>query len=409
MKTSLRSFSLLTLICAAAVAACSSTDNGVTVPSAGADASVPTNTDGSVVIDAGASQDGPVDSGATRPAPVFLPTSAYLTWFTLDAAFPFGVTQVHETNRVIEGASWGAHGGPLSNAFSGDSPQALRWVLPASATAAATMSAQTATTSSLPAKFFWGADGLRDMVGVAAGLHSYSTSAAAFAGEALMYSASFSMVTSRAFVNGYYSGVGVTDGNKTALVYAGLSPLSASTSATQANGLYVAPICDGKLIGAAGCGGPALVLAWTGASGPVVRDAMGNVFVAASVSNASPVTDKIYGLTLSEVIARAPVAASVVAELRTGGTGGIVALAPESASKFGWLLGASFTPGAPIYGYPYTLSAGQIAEAGTPTAAAVSPSSSVQGVGMFSDPEGDLWLAVNVGSKGYFVELRRKP
>ena len=366
--------------------------------------------DSAVRVDASNPSDGaaPTDAGSTRPSPTFLANADYAAWLSIDAAWPFGVTQIHEAPTSLDLVSWGAHGGPLSNGLDGNTPQVFRWTLPASATGLAASTSLTAVNSGMPAKFFWGVDGVRDLSGLSASLHSYSTSADAFAGEALLYSAPFSGVTARAFVNGYYSGASVSDGTKSVLAYSGLSALSATANTTMKNGLYAAPLCQSKLVGVAGCQAPALLFGWAGASGPVVSDALGNVFVAASVSDADPVTDKVYALSRSKVIAASAATASVVAELSTGGTNALVALAPEG-SNVGWVLGQNFTPGSALYASSYSIGADAITASGTSVPKAITPTNLVEGVGMFSDPEGDLWLAVNLSAKSYFIELRRKP
>ena len=124
MKISLHFCGLLVLASTASViAACSTKVTGELPSVLFDDANANPVNDASLQTDAGASLDG----AASGPAPAFLPASSYADWFSIDAAFPYDVTQVHGTDRALEGTSWGSHGGPLSNALSGNQPQALRY------------------------------------------------------------------------------------------------------------------------------------------------------------------------------------------------------------------------------------------------------------------------------------------
>lgn len=355
----------------------------------------------------------PVDA-APRPAPVFLDPSVHADWFSMDAAFPYAVTRVHAVPVNLSAPSWGQHGGPLSNELNADGKAiGVRWTLPQEPVGAP-LSAPVflAPKTGFPDKFFWGVDGLRDTPFGLLSVHSYSTSAAAFAGEVLFYAPGTteeSVVAARAHVNAYYSGVGVSSGTKNALVYAGFSPVSASPSSVNESGMYVAPICDMKLVGVAGCAAPAKLFGWKGASGPVAADALGHVFVAASESPKEGVSDVLYGLTRDAAMAGVSLDAPAhLAETNFQGTASLAALAPEGAAK-GWLLGQSFAAGAPVYAVPYQMSGTELSAAGPVLGSAIVLKSTAKSIVPFSDADGDLWLAVNVGIKGYFVELRRKP
>ena len=388
-------------------AACSSDDDAKpnTQPANNDAAASDANAPDAEQPDAGACEPMP-NADLVREAPVFLADSSYKTLFTLGNDFPFGVTQVHAAAGSTYSSRWGRHGGPLASGFDNDgNPTAVRWTIPSSPTAAATMVALPIAREQMPSKFFWGNDGMIDLPFGNVALHSYSTSATAFAGEALLYNADYTAVVARAHVNGYYAGAGLTDGCKNVIAYAGLSPLAAAASTTQENGLYAAEVCAGALLGATGCKAPAKLFAWTGASGPVTTDAHGNVFVAASVS-APTAGDVGYGFTRAQMVAGVPAMPATLGSQPGGGTAALAAVAPTSTSD-GWLLGLDFSESAALYAYGYQDKTGAIV-AGAKVSAAISPAKG-QTIQPFTDAEGDLWLAVSHGASASFVELRRKP
>lgn len=350
------------------------------------------------------------DAGpTTRPAPVFLADADYTDLITIDAKFPYGVTQRHEADADIASSKWGSHGGPMVTlgiyGGPGD-PTVVTWTLPADAKGAATSKEKPfKKANSLPADFSYGADGMVDLPFGSLSLLDYTEPGSPYPGEALIYDEVFQTVKSRAKTNGFYSGAGLADGNNGLLVYTALSPLAAQASTTNDNGLYVTGICAGEFF-STGCAASRKLFGWKGNSGPVVTDIHGNVFVGASLS-AGTTSDAIYGLGKKEVTGGAATTARALAEVDSTGTATLTALAPEGSAN-GWLLALGYAENAAIYAAPYT-EKGDAVEKGTALVdKAITRATGIDSLSVFSDAEGDLWLAVVKGDKGTFLELRRK-
>jgi hypothetical protein len=337
--------------------------------------------------------------------PTFLDASTYADVFTIDAHFPFGVVGRHTADIDIPGSHWGRHGGPMvtSGVYAQTGTPAIhKWTIPSNATAAATVADTTFTPASgIPSMLFYGADGMLDLFG-GVSLLDYSAGGPPFTGEALLYNAAYDTVGSRAYANGFYSGAGVTDGTKDVLVYSGLSPVTAAKSATSDNGLYAAPICNGKLLDGS-CAASAKLFSWTGYSGPVVADANGNVFVAESLMGGAT-SDAVVAITQAQALAGTAVTPVDLAEVNSGGTSSLVAVAPTATAN-GWILGIGFDSSAGVYAGSYTTA---LAKGTDSITKAIAPTAAVTAVSMFTDPTGDLWLAVTTDTAGYYFELARK-
>lgn len=388
----------LALGLAAVVVACSSA-NEVVPPAPQAD--------GGGIADAGTGAD-----AALRPAPELLDPSTYADLVTIDPAFPFGVTAKHAADDSILGSRWGRHGGPIVTTGTYGStgaaaPKVIAWTVSGSATSAATSaSTPIAAASNLPTTLFFGADGMVDLPFPGRSLLSYSGSGAAFPGEALLYTSGYDRVESRAKVNGFYSGLGIETASGPMLVYSGLSPLSANASSANDNGLYAAPLCNGALVGDPPCVAPWKLFGWKGASGPVAIDTLGNVFVGASLSGAST-SDAVLGVANDQLKTGAAATPATIAEVDSGGTSTMASITPEGRAP-GYVVGLGFADASPIYAASYTVADGKVTP-GTVTKSAIKAASTVSGLSVFTDSEGDLWLAVVKGTTGFYFELRRKP
>lgn len=349
---------------------------------------------------------------ANRSPPDFLEPSTYADLVTIDPSFPFAVTAKHAADDSILGSRWGRHGGPIVTtgtygSSGAASPKVVAWTVSGGPTAAATRKdTPIVPASALPASLFYGADGMVDLPFGSLSLLSYSGSGAAFAGEALLYTAAYDRVQSRAKVNGFYSGIGVESASGPLLVYSGLSPLSVAASSTNDNGLYAAPVCEGTLLAPAPCAAPWKLFAWRGASGPVAVDAIGDVFVGASLTGAST-SDAVLGLARGQLGSGTLAAPATIAEIDSGGTSSIAAVSPEGDAP-GWVLGLGYDGASPIYAASYTSDGAAVAP-GTTKKNAITKGSGVTGISVFTDSDGDLWLAVTKGTTGSYLELRRKP
>ena len=413
----MRSTKALGLICVSlfvAIAACSSDSEspagGATVsPDAGGSSS---GADGSAQGDDDDDDDavGEKDAGG-RPAPVFLEKSEYADLIEIDAKFPYDVTQKHAADATIVGSSWGRHGGPMvTTGIYGDPADAaiVQFSIPKKATdpaTAKTIDFKMAT--ELPVEFTYGADGFADLPFGNLSLLDYTGPDSPFPGEALIYDATYQTVKGRAKANGFYSGAGITDGENGLLVYSGLSPLAAAGSDTTDSGLYVTGICDDKLLAPAPCAASRKLFGWKGFSGPVRTDAHENVFVAASLTGGTT-SDAVYGLGKKEITSGDATSARPIVEIDSGGMGSLAVLAPEGEAN-GWVLGLGYDAKAPIFAAPYTEKAAGVAKGTEVVAKAITRGKDVDGISVFADDEGDLWLAILVGDKGTFLELRRKP
>ncbi|MBS2012850.1 MAG: hypothetical protein JST00_08190 [Deltaproteobacteria bacterium] len=364
-------------------------------------------------VDGGAGQGDAAASAdaAPRPQAELLPQSTYADLVTLDPSFPFGVASRHAADDGIVGSRWGRHGGPMVTkgaygAQGASRPGVVAWAIAGGPTAPAVRTeTPIAIASGLPATLFYGADGMVDLPFGGRSLLSYTGSGAAFPGEILLYSSGYDRVESRAKVNGFYSGVGVESAAGPLVVYSGLSVPSTTPTTTNDNGLYASPICDGNILAPSPCATPWRLFGWKGQSGPVAVDAMGNVFVGASLSSGST-SDAVLGIARAQLVVGSPATAATVAEVDTRGTASIAAVAPEGDAP-GWLLGLGYDDGAQVYAASYRVSDASLT-AGTLAKGAISPATGVSGLSVFTDVDGDLWLAVTKGTSGAYLELRRR-
>jgi hypothetical protein len=372
--------------------------------------------DAAITVDASDAGTPAVDSGsdAGRVPAMFLPAAEYVGLITIDAAFPFGVTQVHKATGPVEPAIWGAHGGPVVTDSAGAAPKVVRYTLPAGATLAATplSSVVMPPPVDLPAMSFFSFLGVAD-VSTTRTLFSYTGAGAVSPGELLLLDNTLT-VKARAKVNGVYDQKTWARGADTFVAYTGLSDLSAAASTTNVSGLYLAQICGDALLATGACKASFPLLTWDGFSGPVVTDASGNLFVAASFLSKP---DAIFAISKAEIGAAigtgTPLTKTALADGTSGGSSALAAIAPEGAAD-GWALyrGSEFgSMGAEVAtkAVPYSVSATGIKKGtGAELPAAVVKGAMAKDLYYFTDAEGDLWIAVSTAAGGVFVELRRK-
>jgi hypothetical protein len=337
----------------------------------------------------------------------FLEPSEYQTLIGLGAEFPFGVTAKHQADASVTGSTWGRHGGPTvtSGTYGSEAPPVVtRWTFPADRRAAASKTASGfATADGLPEKYFYGPGGMVDLPFGNLSLLAYTGFGTSFPGEALLYNEGLDRISSRAKVNGFYSGVGLVDGPRQRIVYSGLSPLSASPSATQDNGLYTADLCDDELVASHGCAPSQRLFGWRGSSGPVVSDTHGNVFVAAALRNAFA-TDAVYGLTKVQAMGTGAQEPTAVAYVNTGGTSSLAASGPRAGTE-GWLVARGYDEASPFYATSYAEQKGLVAIGSAFVDQAITKGSDAVALSVFADAEGDLWVAVATAESGYYLEL----
>ncbi|MBX3229040.1 MAG: hypothetical protein KIT84_01780 [Labilithrix sp.] len=328
---------------------------------------------------------------------------------TLDPSLPFEVTRVHVANGPVLGARWGSHNGPVTTTQNFQDPSAAplvtRWFVPA--TVGAPMSQQpwsARTPEGLPTAAFWGADGFVDLPFGNVTLQGYTVTNEHSSGEVFLFSRNYDSVIARAHANGFYSGVGVTDGTKTRIVYSGLSGFTADPSTTSENALWASDVTASDLVPA---GGSTKLFAWEGYSGPVSLDNGGNLFVAASRIDAEHKI-AIYALTKGQTFASETTEPATIAEADTTGTASL-AVASVPGSGTGWIFAKGYdttTAPAPIYARAYTASADEIAGEGDVIAEAIKPASPNTSLSAFADPNGNLWVSVEIDNVGaWLVQL----
>ncbi|MCC6648736.1 MAG: hypothetical protein IT374_24625 [Polyangiaceae bacterium] len=304
------------------------------------------------------------------------------------------------TDVAVTGAtpSWGSHGGPLTSTSAAPAEvELVRWALPATATGGAVPTKHTVKPSGLPSKLFWGA--AADVPALGGTLLSYTTEGAGFAGEVLLLSTDGATEKSRAFVNGFFSGVALP-GATPRLVYTGLSTLASVAPAAVDNGLWAGDYCDGFV---SSCAPPAKVGSWGKASGPVVVDGAGAVFADQSTFGAD---HEIRGFTADELKSATPGAGASMRK-NLNFVGSQAALRP-SAGDDGWLFVAESDPvtfaALPVEAVRYTAGA---PTAGATVAPAITPAKAGASLSLFGDGS-SLWIAVDTATGGAFVEVRRK-
>jgi hypothetical protein len=349
-------------------------------------------------------------SDGGRPSPVFLAATDYAELIEVDPAFPFGVTQVHQTNLPVGGAVWGYHGGPLVTVAPADAAASLavyRYLIPvdAKATLAAPTTQTFADAQDIAKPHFYNA--VFDLPFGQKSVVSYSGSGAAFPGEAFIYTAGAASAPPRANVNGFYSGVTVADVSSARILYSGLSPLAKAASETSENGLYVSAPCNSSPAATGTCLSAFAILRWAGASGPVTRDRDNNAFVAAFTMT----QQEVYGLTQKEITtATSTLTKRPLFAFNATGTGSL-AVVPVSTSGDGHVLIKGFDGKVPAEttAQAFSVAAAISASATSPITGALKPGTRNMGYDLFSDPEGDLWLAIATATGGAFVELRHRP
>lgn len=351
------------------------------------------------------------DASPPRPPPVFLAPNDYEDVATLDPAFPFGVVGRYAATGEVLGARWGNHGGPMVTTQvytaqdAASAPGVIRYALPQAAQGTATAtSVPFVRAAALPSTLFYGPDGMVDLPNGNEALLTYTGSGAGFPGEALVYTKDYTSLVARARTNGIYSAIGVPSG---AIVFSALSPFSATASATQDNGLYVAARCGAELVATGACKPPAKLFGWSGSSGPVAVDALGNAFVAASESGG----DTLYGASASEISAIGAAARVTLGAAGTTGTSSIAAVAPEGGWA-GYVVGKGYDGARAEPAYAQGYGVASLRAEGTRISRAIVAGPKTEAFSVFASPAGDVWIAAELtegAPRRVFLALRRRP
>lgn len=340
----------------------------------------------------------------------FLDPASFAGIVTIAPSFPFGVKGKHAVNGGVLGARWGSHGGPVvtNHDFAAPSKplKVSRLNVPTSTTSDATRTELTSVLpTNLPAQRFWSADGFVDLPFGSLSLMSYSTSGEPFSGELFFYSKDYDRVVSRAQVNGYYSGVGLTDGTTQRVVYSGLSGVGSTANDCA---LYASNICGESLAPSGNCRPSTKLFSWSGSSGPVATDADGNVFVAAAVTGGAH-SDAIYALAKPQAMSNGPTQQGTIADRDTQGTSSIAAVSKPGDNK-GWIVAKGYDGevNAPSWARAYHSTGTEIVADGQVIENAITSPADAS-TSLFSDSQGHLWVAVEAESGSWLLELEKRP
>ncbi len=348
-----------------------------------------------------AGQAGQAGSGG---ASACLDASLYDAILTLSQDFPLCVTGVYSTDvALVDGApQLGAHGGPMLSSASGKTVTVTRFSVTGSSGAATVSATDTFSPSGVPDGVFWGP--AVDLFGVT--LLSYTGSGAGFPGEVLAMVGTD--VDSRGFVNGFFSGVGLTDGATKRLVYTGLSTIASAMPAAVDAGLYTYDLCEGHLTGT-GCTGSQKVASWQQSTGPVASDGDRAVFADLSTFGAD---HEIRGFTKKMLFGSTPLPGTTLVQDDKTFTHTLAALAPTDVVD-GWLLvsqtDAATFEGVPVVLVPYEISTKDSVESlpsgkELPKITAKGPKAQIA---VFGGAAGAVWLALDGATGGTFVRLGR--
>jgi hypothetical protein len=344
----------------------------------------------------------------------FLDDARVADLVTIAPTFPFGVTKRHAAAGPVLGARWGNHGGPLVTTRNFSAPasplKVSRWTAPVGATDAANRTELASILApNLPPSRFWGVDGFVDLPVGPFSMLAYSGSGEPFPGEVLFYTKDYDRVVARANVNGFYSGIGVTDGRTRRLVYSGLSGLRSAPTSDKDSALYASDVCNDSPVPSGSCAATVKLFGWSGSSGPIAADADGNVFVGAFVSGGAH-SDAIYGVTRSQTFATAAVPKTTVAEADAGGTASLAAITKPGSNK-GWVVakGHDGEKASPAYARAYRSTGGAIVADGATVENAIAGTSPDASLSFFSDPAGLLWVAVELPDASWLLQLAPRP
>jgi len=342
-----------------------------------------------------------------------LPGSVHASLLTI-AATDLCAIAVYTLDGTIEyqQPTWGEHGGPLliEPGPRGGQVTLLRWTPPDGPEGAMTL-AKTTLDANLPADAFAGVEAL-DLGFRPGTAFSYSLPFPDTKGELVV--ADGAATSERYPVNGLFSMAALaTPGGGGRVVYTGLSPLGDDNLGPSA--LYAADDCAGDFVpmGEPACKGPIEVAAWGDSSGPVARDAQGNVF--ALMFNFSG--DQVARAFASSTIAfgAAPTEGDALFEIAGFGLGlaaiaptesaeGIVAFQPADAMTFEAL---------DVLQIRYTATNDTVTAPEPPevlfSLPLQPPATAKPSVGMLTDPLDHLWVGVPTATGTTFVVIARKP
>lgn len=181
-----------------------------------------------------------------------------------------------------------------------------------------------------------------------------------------------------------------------------------------ANGLYAADTCGDAAMpsllpgGNPACKAPIEVAAWGDSSGPIAVDHDGNVFALTSSFSGD---QEARGFAAASIAAGAPASEGSKLFTLPGFGSALAALAPKGAAKglvaFQPFDGMTFAA-EDVIGQAFSVAAGAIAAEGAP-APLIKPVTAGTALGLFTDDQERLWVAVPTAAGTTFVVLGRAP
>jgi hypothetical protein len=373
-----------------------------------------TNPDVGAETDAGAT-----DAGGPRPTPVFVATTQYADYIQISEAFPYDVTQVHSVSGGVGNTRWGKQG-PMVTRSGQPRPNLVRFgqvdgsgLVGASPTAplneTSTSIANTLPDDAPPCPMsnpkpdpcgrYFGATGYGESEGL--GFWSYTSTGVKFPGRALLFQEPGALVAN-AHANGIYDLTIVAMGAKKRVVYSGLSGFASSRSSIEVSGIYTSEVCAGPALAGAACAPVALVSLPGSSSGPVDKRPDASV-VATFLEDAST---NVYQVTQTDIFAAKPLVAVKPVASFEGVYGSQSFAAVSGAAGAVWAVNKpydDFMSGAKV--------AIDVAQFGKKAiTAAIKHGPKAENLDVFSDNDGDLWIAVGLAQGGgVLIELRPKP
>ncbi|MFO0762150.1 MAG: hypothetical protein U0359_37270 [Byssovorax sp.] len=351
--------------------------------------------------------------GAGGSGPACLDASAIADLFTIAQGSLCAVAKYEADELIVQSfqvPSWGAHHGPLT-VRPGDmgSVDLVRWTPPNGATGALGKSV-VHVDAQIPADAFVGSSAV-DLPFFGWTAIDWSGAFPNTLGEVILIKGS--SVATRYDANGAFALGGLLSAPDAGrLLLTGLSPIDETKAGM--NGLYAADTCGGAAMPAlipgqdASCKAPIAVATWGDASGPVTVDHDGNAFAVMSSFSGD---QEGRGFAAAEIGHNAGAAEGTKLFTLGGFGSGLAALAPSSGPMgllaFQPVDGMTFKA-LDVISVEYTVTSGKLTVESGPTQL-LKPAVEGTTLGLLTDDQERLWVAVPTANGTTFVVLARKP
>ena len=357
----------------------------------------------------GSSSGGPAcdDASFVFPAdtaPALAPTE-YASYLVVDAAFPFDVVGQYSTTYDVSSAAWDESGKLLAEDVDQDSGAITvhRLGAPAAATGALTDDPLTlAMPADVPAGSF--AD-YPAVLSVAENQYvlGYTSTMVGGIVPGFAYLFEGAAEKSQSFSNGFFSIVGTAHGAGTRLYYSAFSPFAASQSNVSSSALYVSDYAGTDLGTATSF---SLVFTGTDNSGPVVKDAEGNVAIASQGA-----TVNLHLVSHCEAQSATATLENPVFHTYAESSTQSLAVVPATATLPGFVVQQSYGEGSAegdSFATPFTRTGKAFATAGADVVKPLVWGPLTSGTTLLGDAQGNLWVAAVTNEGGQLLKLRRR-